>query len=263
MDDRRTELEHRYGPRVHVLADPFVCGLLGRIGSPEVKPPLLLDLVRTFYATMLARVVASEFPATEQAIHTRMREHTERGVWRGKAVARDTRVAIANVMRAGNLPSLTCFERLTALLDPDGIRIDHFYFARRTDANGQVIGVDSAGSKVGGGIDGAVLLIPDPMGATGSTTIETLRAYSKLRAGRPSSVIAMHLIVTPEYIRRVLEEAPEVVIYAGRVDRGMSDASVLATMPGTHLERESGLNEVQYIVPGAGGLGEVLTNAFV
>ena len=32
---------------------------------------------------------------------------------------------------------------------------------------------------------------------------------------------------------------------------------------GTFWDKEKGLNEYQYIVPGAGGLGEILNNAFV
>ena len=38
---------------------------------------------------------------------------------------------------------------------------------------------------------------------------------------------------------------------------------ILKTIPGTHWNQEHGLNPYQYIVPGAGGLGEILNNAFV
>ena len=73
----------------------------------------------------------------------------------------------------------------------------------------------------------------------------------------------MHLIVTPEFIRNVLEEHPDTCIYALRLDRGLSPAKVLATVPGTHWDEERGLDEHQYIVPGAGGVGEILNNAWV
>jgi hypothetical protein len=53
------------------------------------------------------------------------------------------------------------------------------------------------------------------------------------------------------------------VIYALRLDRGLSSASVLSTVPGTHWDDERGLDEHQYIVPGAGGVGEILNNAWV
>jgi uracil phosphoribosyltransferase len=34
-------------------------------------------------------------------------------------------------------------------------------------------------------------------------------------------------------------------------------------VPGTYPDEERGLNDVQYIVPGAGGMGELLTNSWV
>jgi hypothetical protein len=42
----------------------------------------------------------------------------------------------------------------------------------------------------------------------------------------------------------------------------MSDPEVLATMPGTYWDREKGLDEKSYIVPGAGGMGEVINNSW-
>ena len=52
-------------------------------------------------------------------------------------------------------------------------------------------------------------------------------------------------------------------LYAGRLDRGLSSARALASTPGTWPDEERGLNDVQYIVPGAGGMGELLTNSWV
>jgi uracil phosphoribosyltransferase len=93
--------------------------------------------------------------------------------------------------------------------------------------------------------------------------VSLLDLYQKQVQGRARAFVALHLIVTPEYIRTVLGRHPQVKIYALRVDRGLSPADVLKTVPGTHLARERGLNDNQYIVPGAGGLGEVLNNSFV
>ena len=46
-------------------------------------------------------------------------------------------------------------------------------------------------------------------------------------------------------------------------DTNHIEQHVLGSKLGAHPELESGLNEKQYILPGAGGLGEVLTNAFI
>jgi uracil phosphoribosyltransferase len=42
----------------------------------------------------------------------------------------------------------------------------------------------------------------------------------------------------------------------------LSPADVLQTVPGTRWAEERGLTDHQYIVPGAGGLGEVLNNSW-
>jgi uracil phosphoribosyltransferase len=73
----------------------------------------------------------------------------------------------------------------------------------------------------------------------------------------------VHLIVTPEYVRNVLRAHPDTLVYALRVDRGLSPPDVLATVPGTRWDEERGLDDHQYIVPGAGGIGEILNNAWV
>ena len=43
----------------------------------------------------------------------------------------------------------------------------------------------------------------------------------------------------------------------------MSPREVLNSVPGTHPERESGLDERQYIVPGGGGFGELMNNSWI
>jgi uracil phosphoribosyltransferase len=154
-----------------------------------------------------------------------------------------------------------CFELLTAVLSEQCVRLDHLTMARQADADGHVTGVDLSGSKIGGRVDGAVMILPDPMGATGKTTVRALQHYSA-EFGRPQKVIALPMIATPEYLRTVLEEFEDLVVYTARLDRGMSDSDVLATIPGTYWDREKGLDEKSYIVPGAGGMGEVINNSW-
>ena len=52
------------------------------------------------------------------------------------------------------------------------------------------------------------------------------------------------------------------VVYAFRLDRGLSAPDVLASVPGTRWDEERGLDDHHYIIPGGGGMGEVLNNAF-
>jgi uracil phosphoribosyltransferase len=72
----------------------------------------------------------------------------------------------------------------------------------------------------------------------------------------------VNLIVTPEYLKKMKAEHPDVIVYAVRLDRGASPPDVLEAKPGLHWDRESGLTDKQYIVPGGGGFGEIMNNAY-
>ncbi len=255
-------LAHLYGPDVQLFDDPFLLSLLARIGSPDTSTAQVPGLVRTAYRRLLQEVLAREFPVRELHLPTRMTASEPRAAYHGPHLCRDTRLVICAVIRAGILPSQTCYEVAGEVLPPKNVRLDFLNMSRVVDAAHQVTGVRMDGSKLGGPVDGAVILIPDPMGATGGTVARTVEIYRQL-GGRPRAILAAHLIVTPEAIVRLREVAPDVKIYAGRLDRGLSPEHVLASVPGTHLGLERGLNDVQYIVPGAGGMGELLTNSWV
>ena len=134
--------------------------------------------------------------------------------------------------------------------------------SRITNEDGKVTGSHFGDSKIGGDVDGAFVLFPDPMGATGGSLCEAIRYYKTRVAGTARKYITVNLIVTPEYLRRMAAEHPDVVVYALRLDRGSSSAEVLQTRPGTRWAEESGLTEKQYIVPGGGGFGEIMNNAW-
>ena len=126
-----------------------------------------------------------------------------------------------------------------------------------------MVGVDVSGSKIGGGQDGAIVLFPDPMGATGGSLSYCLDHYKKKVAGKALCYVGMHLIITPEFIKRLTADHPDIYIYTLRLDRGLSNEKVLESRPGTYPDLEIGLNQNQYIVPGAGGVGELLNNTLI
>ena len=97
---------------------------------------------------------------------------------------------------------------MNQVLQPEGVRQDHLALARTVDDKGGVTGAGVYGSKIGGPVDGAMLLIPDPMGATGSTISKVIEQYGAETYGRPGKIIAVHLIITPEYLRHVTTQAP-------------------------------------------------------
>ncbi len=254
-------LQHRYGPDVVVPDDPFLLTLLARIGAQDTGIEQVPGLVRLAYERLAAEAMAREFPHHEQRVATRMAASEPRAFTQGRHLCTRTPLVICAVIRAGILPSQTCYELAGSVLPAANVRLDFVNMSRTLDEQQQVTGVRLDGTKIGGAVDGAVIFIPDPMGATGGTVARTVEIYRGL--GTPRSMVALHLMVTPEAILRLRDAAPGVKIYAGRVDRGLSPPDVLATVPGTHIERERGLSDVQYIVPGAGGMGELLTNSWV
>ncbi len=258
-----SEVVHRYGDSVHVLSDPFLATRLAKLCRPETGQPTVNSIVRGLYRDLVRAVIANEFPRKALEITTRMAEFTDRAKLVIDGIDPTTEVVCVDIARAGMLPSQICFDVLNNLVNPDGVRQDHIIMARTTDEVGRVTGAAIHGSKIGGPIDGRIVLFPDPMGATGTSLWNVVEAYKQQVGGTPLKWIALNLIITPEYVRRLREVVPEVVVYALRLDRGLSPPDVLACVPGERWDEERGLNEVQYIVPGAGGLGEVINNAFV
>lgn len=257
------EIAHAYGPNVHVLDDAYLLSLLARVGSPNTGTEALPNLMRGVYRRLMADFLRREFPIVRDRVATRMTTTEPRAFYDGPRLCQQTKLVITAVIRGGILAAETCYETACEVLPPSNVRLDFLNMSRVLDRHGHVKGVRHDGSKFGGPVDGAVVLIPDPMGATGSTIVRTVQAYRDELGGTPRAVVALHMMVTPEAILKVREACPNTVILAGRLDRGLSPPDVLATVPGTHIARERGLNDVQYIVPGAGGIGELLTNSWV
>ena len=263
LAEGRGGIEHRYGPNVHLLSNPFAMSTLARACSPEAVQPEVNHLVASLYDHLLGHVASTILRRSAVSMPTRMAEFTPKGVYRGECIDRNQRVVVVDIARAGILPSHRFYEGLHQIVDAECIRQDHVVASRTTDGEGKVTGVALDGSKIGGPIDEATVIFPDPMAATGASLAGVIEHYKNVVSGIPASLAAVHLIVTPEYLKRMTEQFPALQIFAIRLDRGLSSPEVLRTVPGTHWDQEFGLNDTQYIVPGAGGVGEVLNNAWI
>lgn len=257
------EIQHNYGSQIHILDDSYATTILAQLGSPDTFQPKLNTLISFLYRRLLEAVLNAEFSSKEFEIPTRMTSYYPDQKFRGRILDPNQKAVCVNLARAGTVPSHVCYEHLNYVLDPEGIRQDHVFAARITNQNNQVTGTSLGTAKIGGGIDDAFVLFPDPMGATGNTLVQALDYYKNEIQGQAKKYIALHLIITPEYIRRLTQSHPDLVVYSIRLDRGFSSPEALRSIPGTYPDQERGLNERQYIVPGAGGLGEVLNNSFV
>lgn len=261
---RLSEIEHCYGANVHILSDPFLLSHLALLCSENTHQPTINQLVDTLYANLVKVILNNEFPRKHVRMPTRMAaSHPDEGVFTGEVIDREQSAVTVNLARAGTFPSHVCYDAFNYILDPKKVRQDHISINRATDKNEQVVGCNVSGHKIGGDVKGSIVLFPDPMGATGGTLVSALDIYKNEIPGPAKKYIAAHLIVTPEYLKRVLSAHPDLVIYAVRLDRGLSSTDVLKTVPGKLWDRERGLNDKQYIVPGGGGFGEILNNSFI
>ncbi len=260
---RLNELEHRYGPQVHLVGNPYLLSLLATLCSKETIQPQVNRLVAVLYTDLITMTVNQEFPRKSVAIPTRMIDHTPNGIYQGEVIDDEIRAISVNIARAGTLPSQVTFDLLNTILTPRLVRQDHIIMSRMLDNTEQVVGSNIGGSKIGGDVDDAIVIFPDPMGATGGSLSTAISMYKQKVAGKMRKVICVHLIVTPEYLRRMTNDHPDANIYALRLDRGLSSPEVFETVPGQLWDKERGLDDRQYIVPGGGGMGEVMNNAYV
>lgn len=267
IEFRVSEIEHRYGKNVHLLSDPYLLSLLARLCAEETVQPVINELVHSIYTALLNTVVAREFPTKMAEVRTRMAsDHPKEGVYVGPQIVADQPVVSVNLARAGTFPSHICYTSLNYFMNPKLVRQDHISIGRITDHAARVTGSQVSGHKIGGDVDSAIVLFPDPMGATGGTLVEAVSLYKNMGKGASNHArkyIALHCIVTPEYLLNVTKAHPDLIVYAVRLDRGLSSDKVLASIPGEFWPEERGLNDKHYIVPGGGGFGEVMNNAYV
>jgi uracil phosphoribosyltransferase len=257
-----SQIDHLYGDKVHLIFSPLAHTLLARLGHSSSSQPEINYYVTKLYEILYDVVSSSLFPKVRTQVETRMNSPLQPAIYEGFVFDSKTSVVSIALTRAGTVPSQTIYNHLNYILDPSLIRQDFIYISRQTNTKGEVSGASIFGAKIGGDVQNKILLIPDPMGATGETMSEVYRYYMEKVKGPPFIVAALHLVVTPEYLKKMTQNCPNMHIFALRLDRGLSSPSVLEEIPGKNWPEERGLNEHQYIIPGLGGLGEMLNNSY-
>lgn len=260
---RLSEKKHHYGSHIHLLDDPYATQVLNRFSQASVSQPEANRLVTQLYKFLLQQSANTFWPRVSSGTKTRMLNQTANAHFEGEVFNLKVRAVVVDLMRAGILPTQVCFEALHDILAPADIRQDHILINRKTNDQGEVIGVNISGHKIGGPFDNSYVFIPDPMGATGSSMRGVIELLEKFQGGAALKFIGLHLIVTPEYLKSIEPLKDRLEIFTLRLDRGLSSKEVLSSIPGTHWDQEKGLTDNDYIVPGAGGVGEILNNSFV
>ena len=260
---RVSELTHHYGKNVHLVGNPYLLSQLATLCAKGTFQPQINRLVATLYTDLVKLVINAEFPRKMAAIPTRMVDSTPLGIYQGEVIDPEVRAVSVNIARAGTLPSQVTYDLLNTILSPALVRQDHIIMSRMLDQTEQVVGSSIGGAKIGGDVDDAIVVFPDPMGATGGSLSTAIKMFKDKVPGRMRKILCLNLIVTPEYVRRITSDHPDAIVYAIRLDRALSPPEVFGTAPGTLWDRERGLDDRQYIVPGGGGMGELMNNAYV
>lgn len=222
-----------------ILNTPYNLSLLAELGKPETVQPRISRLIEALYNNMFPEVVNNELRKTEVKVKTRIAvKDPKHGFFTGKVFKKNQKIVITDVMRAGIEPADQFYLKLTEILDPGHIRQDHIMSQRIETKNG-VEGSNLLGSKIGGSIEGAIVFIPDPMGATGGSINEVIHFYQE-NFGKPKKFVVVNLVITPQYLRHLRTIKARISVYAARLDKG--------------------LTADDFIYPGLGGVGEMINN---
>ena len=203
---------HKYGPQVKIINDLFLNSLLTKLCSPNTVQPQANQLIELLYAGMLGTVVSDGFFSQQVKVSTRMTNIHKDQFYEGPVIDPNCPIVVANLARAGTIPSYVIYQMLNQVLPHQKVRQDHIMATRETDTNGRAIGANFGAAKIGGSIENSIVLFPDPMGATGGTIAAAVEHYTKKVHGPARKFMALHLIVTPEHLRKITTQHPDMSI---------------------------------------------------
>lgn len=226
---------HELGKNVHVSTNTLTWTWLAKLSAKKTRRLEAIRLLELIYWDLFCWVMAAEFPREPLTVVTRMNKHLK-----GIGIKSRVPVTLVDVIRAGIRPTLVCHELLLTsdVVDEDLVHEHHVVASRKTNKHGQVIGTKYDFSKALEEVkSGSIVVLADPMLATGGSLAGIITRYKRRFPGKIAKFVVVSLIGTPQGIKHIHEKHPEVVIYLGRVDPKLTPES--------------------YILPGAGGLGEL------
>jgi uracil phosphoribosyltransferase len=209
---------------------------MSRWRDKDTKASDFRRLTRGLYFKLIQEVASRELPIKQASVITPMSTYVDDAVATSTIIDPSSQVVILNLLRGGDIPSNVCSEVLDQYLDHH--RIDFLGISRVSDSEGRVRGAEVSYKKLGD-LEGQILLIPDCMGATGSTIAQALKQYVDDGHGMPKKILCLNLIITSLFAEKLNSLGLPLHIYTYSVDRRLTDKS--------------------YIVPGAGDVGERLT----
>lgn len=200
---------------VHILDHPLIRHKLAIIRNKETNTKQFRDIIGEL-ATLMAYESFKDVPTEEITVETPL-EVTK------QTVVKENSVAIVPILRAG----LGMVDGILSLFP--AAKVGHIGLYR----NEETLEPEEYYCKLPVGIDQKVVMVVDPMLATGGSACD---AISMLKKRGCKNIKLMSIIAAPEGVTKVAETHPDVEVYVSTLDRC--------------------LNEHGYILPGLGDAGD-------
>ena len=200
---------------VHILSHPLIRHKLAIIRNKETDTKTFREVICEL-ATLMAYESFKDVPTEEITVETPL-EVTK------QTVVKENSVAIVPILRAG----LGMVDGILSLFP--AAKVGHIGLYR----NEETLEPQEYYCKLPVGIDKKVVMIVDPMLATGGSACD---AISMLKKRGCKTIKLMSIIAAPEGVEKVAETHPDVEVYVSTLDRC--------------------LNENGYILPGLGDAGD-------
>lgn len=200
---------------VHILDHPLIRHKLAIIRNKETNTKQFRDIVSEL-ATLMAYESFKDVPTQEIEVETPLEKVKQ-------TVVKENSIAIVPILRAG----LGMVDGILSLFP--AAKVGHIGLYR----NEETLEPCEYYCKLPVGIEDKVVMLVDPMLATGGSASDAIKMLKKRGC---KHIKLMSIIAAPVGVKKVAEEHPDVEVYVSTLDRC--------------------LNENGYILPGLGDAGD-------
>ncbi len=200
---------------VHILDHPLIRHKLAIIRNKETDTKQFREVIKEL-ATLMAYESFKDVPTKEIEVETPLEKVTQ-------TIVKENSVAIVPILRAG----LGMVDGILSLFP--AAKVGHIGLYR----NEETLEPQEYYCKLPSGIEEKVVMLVDPMLATGGSAVD---AITMLKKRGCKKIKFMAIIAAPEGVEKVSKAHPDVEIFVSTLDRE--------------------LNEHGYILPGLGDAGD-------
>ena len=200
---------------VHILDHPLIRHKLAIIRNKDTDTKQFREIIKEL-ATLMAYESFKDVPTQEIEVETPLEKTTQ-------VVVKENSIAIVPILRAG----LGMVDGILTLFP--AAKVGHIGLYR----DEETLEPQEYYCKLPSNIDEKVVMVVDPMLATGGSACDAIKMLKKRGCRK---IKLMSIIAAPEGVKKVAEAYPDVEIFVSTLDRQ--------------------LNEHGYILPGLGDAGD-------